>query len=117
MADSQNQAAALKPEQIFEIVIRRRWFIIVPFCIFLTLGFLYTLTSNQIYEASTTILVQPQRVPSDYVQSIVTTDIAQRISTISQQILSRTNLELIIKEFGLFQDDASGISGFRGRSP
>ncbi len=103
MADSQNQAAALKPEQILEIAIRRRWFIIVPLSIFLTLGFLYTLTSNQIYEASTTILIQPQRVPSDYVQSIVTTDIAQRINTISQQILSRTNLEKIINEFGLYQ--------------
>jgi len=103
MADSQNQAASLKPEQILEIAIRRRWFIIIPLCIFLTLGFLYTLTSNQTYEASTTILIQPQRVPTDYVQSIVTTDIAQRINTISQQILSRTNLEKIIKEFGLYQ--------------
>ena len=104
MADSQNQAAALKPEQILEIVIRRRWIIIVPFCIFLTLGFLYTLTSKQVYEASTTILIQPQKVPSDYVQSIVTSDIAQRINTISQQILSRTNLEKIIKQFNLYQD-------------
>jgi len=103
MADSSNQGAALKPEQILEIVIRRRWIIIVPLCIFLTLGFLYTLTSKQIYQASTTILIQPQKVPTDYVQSIVTTDIAQRINTISQQILSRTNLEKIIREFGLYQ--------------
>ncbi len=105
MADSQNQAAALKPEQILEITIRRRWLIMVPLCIFLTLGFLHTLTSNKIYEASTTILIQPQRVPSNYVQSIVTTDIVQRINTISQQILSRTNLEKIIKKFGLYQDN------------
>jgi len=108
MADTQQQAAALKPDQILEIIIRRRWIIILPLCLILTLGFFYTLTSNQTYMASTTILIQPQKVPSDYVQSIVTTDIAQRINTISQQILSRTNLEMIIKEFGLFQDDASG---------
>jgi len=104
MADSQNQAASLKPEQILEIAIRRRWIIIVPLCIFLTLGFLYTLNSKQTYEAATTILIQPQKVPTDYVQSIVTEDIAQRINTISQQILSRTNLEKIIREFGLYQD-------------
>ena len=108
MADTQQQAAALKPDQILEIIIRRRWIVILPLCLILTLGFFYTLTSNQTYMASTTILIQPQKVPSDYVQSIVTTDIAQRINTISQQILSRTNLEMIIKEFGLFQDDASG---------
>ncbi len=108
MADTQQQAAALKPDQILEIIIRRRWIVILPLCLILTLGFFYTLTSNQTYMASTTILIQPQKVPSDYVQSIITTDIAQRINTISQQILSRTNLEMIIKEFGLFQDDASG---------
>ncbi|MCP4673088.1 MAG: protein GumC, partial [Desulfobacula sp.] len=66
--------------------------------------FLYTLTSKQVYEASTSILIQPQKVPSDYVQSIVTSDIAQRINSISQQILSRTNLEKIIKQFNLYQD-------------
>ena len=40
-------------------------------------------------------------MPTDYVQSIVTTDIGQRINSISQQILSRTNLEKIIKALGL----------------
>ncbi len=104
MADVQNQTATLKPDQILEILIRYRWIIIIPFCLFLTIGFLYTLTATQTYMASTTILIQPQKVPTDYVQSIVTTDIGQRINTISQQILSRTNLEKIIKEFGLFQE-------------
>ena len=105
MADSQSQAAALKPEQILEIVIRRRWIIIVPLCIFLTLGLAYTLTVPKVYEASTTILIQPQRVPSGYVQSVVTTDNQQRINTISKLILSSTNLEKIINEFGLYQGE------------
>ncbi len=103
MADSHNQENSVKPDQIIEIVIRRRWILIISFCIFITIGFFYTLTSSRIYEASTTILIQPQKVPTDYVQSIVTTGSAQRINTISQQILSRTNLEKIIKEFGLYE--------------
>ena len=120
MAYSNNQATALKPEQILEIIIRQRWIIIIPLCIFLTLGFVYTLTSNPTYEASTTIIIQPQKVPSGYVQSIVTTDIQQRINTISQQILSRTNLEKIIKQFGLYQDNKEmyqedKITGMRKR--
>ena len=105
MADSQNQAAALKPEQILEIVIRRRWIIIIPLCIFLTLGLAYALTVSKVYQASTTILIQPQRVPAGYVQSVVTTNNQQRINTISKLILSRTNLEKIINEFGLYQDE------------
>lgn len=104
MADLHQQSAALKPEQILEIIIRRRWFIVIPLCLFLTMGLLYTLTAPKTYQASTTILIQPQKVPTDYVQSIVTTDIGQRIDSISQQILSRTNLEKIIKQYGLFQD-------------
>jgi polysaccharide chain length determinant protein (PEP-CTERM system associated) len=94
----------IKPDQILEIIIRRRWFIIIPICITLTWGLFYTLTANKTYEASTLILVQPQRVPSNYVRSIVTSSINQRISTISQQILSRSNLEKIIDQFGLYED-------------
>ncbi len=104
MAELYQQSAALKPQQILEIIIRRRWLIIIPFCFFLTLGLLHTLTAPKTYRASTTILIQPQKVPRNYVQSIVTTDIGQRINSISQQILSRTNLEKIIQKYRLFQD-------------
>ena len=102
--DFQQQTTPLKPDQILEIIIRRRWLIVLPLCIVLTIGFFYTLTAPKTYMASTTILIQPQKVPTDYVQSIVTSDSQQRINTISQQILSRTNLENIIKQFGLYQD-------------
>jgi polysaccharide chain length determinant protein (PEP-CTERM system associated) len=104
MADIQQQAATLKPNQILEIIIRRRWIIILPLCFFLTLGLLYTLTASKVYKASTTILIQPQKVPAGYVQSIISTDNQQRINTISKLILSRTNLEKIIEEFGLYKD-------------
>ena len=102
--NNQQQATTLKPDQILEIIIRRRWLIIIPLCLALTIGVFYTLSAPKTYKASTTILIQPQKVPTDYVQSIVTADPQQRINTISQQILSRTNLENIIKEFGLFQN-------------
>ena len=102
--DFQQQTATLKPDQVLEIIIRRRWWILIPVCIALTAGFFYTLRAPKTYMASTTILIQPQKVPTDYVQSIVSADTQQRINTISQQILSRTNLENVIKQFGLFAD-------------
>ena len=100
----QQQTATLRPDQLLEIIIRRRWLILIPLCLALTTGFFYTLRAPKTYMATTTILIQPQKVPTDYVQSIVSSDSQQRINTISQQILSRTNLENIIKQFGLFQD-------------
>lgn len=105
MADLQSPKQVIKPEQILEIIIRRRWIIVIPLCIFLSLGFAYTFTVPQVYEASTTILITPQRVPQGYVQSVVTTGNEQRINTISKLILSRTNLEKIINEFGLYQSE------------
>jgi polysaccharide chain length determinant protein (PEP-CTERM system associated) len=56
--------------------------------------------------AQTSILVQAQTVPGSYVRSIVSSDINSRISTISQQILSLSNLEKIIDQFGLFEEEA-----------
>ena len=67
-------------------------------------GMFLSIKLPKIYEASTLILVMPQRVPSNFVQSIVTTDIDSRINTISQQILSRSNLKKVMEEFDLFSD-------------
>lgn len=92
----------IKPEQIFEIILKRHWFIIIPFSISMIIGTILVVKLPRIYEAKTVILVQPQKVPSNIVQDIVSSDINARISTLSQQILSRSNLEKIIEDFGLY---------------
>ncbi|MCP4671253.1 MAG: protein GumC [Desulfobacula sp.] len=107
MAEPFKAPVQIKPDQIIDIVLRGKWIIIIPLCLSLTLGLFWTLTSDKTYEASTLILVQAQRVPTNYVQSVVTSTISQRISTISQQILSRSNLEKIIDQFGLFENAES----------
>lgn len=81
-----------------------RWLLIGPFCIAMVVGIYFAITLPKMYEAETLILVTPQRVPSDYVRSVVSTDLESRISTISEEILSRSNLEKIISKFGLFSD-------------
>ena len=97
-----NQAETINPKEIIEIIRRRRWYIIIPFCLSMMAGIYFALTFPKVYSASTLILLQPQRVPEDYVRSIVSTDVDARINTLSQQILSRTNLEMIIDEFKLY---------------
>ena len=99
MADTPQK---IKPEQILEIILKRHWFIIIPFSIAMIIGTITAITLPRVYEAKTVILVQPQKVPSNIVQDIVSSDINARISTLSQQILSRSNLEKIIEEFNLF---------------
>ncbi|MBW1821780.1 MAG: protein GumC, partial [Deltaproteobacteria bacterium] len=103
-----NPAEAIKPEIIIEIILRQRWYIIIPFCLSMMIGIYYALTLPKVYSATTLILLQPQRVPTNYVQSIVSVDLDSRINTLSQQILSRTNLEKIINEFKLYSGPNSG---------
>jgi polysaccharide chain length determinant protein (PEP-CTERM system associated) len=94
----------IKPEQVLEIISRRRWCIIPPICLALLVGIYLAIILPKVYKAETLILVEAQRVPAEFVRSIVTEDIMSRISTISEQILSRTNLERIIDQFNLFSD-------------
>ncbi len=108
MTEPYQSQMPINPDQILDIIVRRKWLIIIPLCISLTIGLFFTLTTSKTYEASTLILVQPQRVPTNYVRSVVTSSINERISTISQQILSRSNLEKIIDQFGLFEN-ATGM--------
>lgn len=56
------------------------------------------------YEATTTILVDPQQVPEKYVNPVVSSDPYARLNTIMQQVLSRSRLELIIKNLKLYAD-------------
>lgn len=95
----------MKPFEIDEykeIALRRRWWVIIPFLLILLGGLTYTLVIPKIYEAKTLILVQPQKVPQDFVRALVTNDIGDRLRTITQQVTSRTNLEKIIREYRLY---------------
>lgn len=94
--------SSLKPDQVVNIIIKHRWYIIFPFCLSMLAGMYCAVVLPKMYESSTLILVQPQRVPESYVQSIVEMDISERINSLSNQILSRTNLERLIKELKLF---------------
>ena len=52
----------------------------------------------------------PQRVPSAYVQPTVTSSPEERLRSLTQQILSRTRLEEIVREFDLYREErATGI--------
>ncbi|MBV9397658.1 MAG: hypothetical protein JO062_06745 [Bryobacterales bacterium] len=55
------------------------------------------------YKAEVSILVDPQKIPNTVVQSMVTTNVQDRLATISQQILSTAQLQKVIDDFGLYK--------------
>ena len=69
-----------------------------------------SLTLPNVYRSSTLILITPQRIPGNIVMPTITTSVSDRINSISQEILSRTRLESIIKEFGLYAGGGNGVT-------
>lgn len=57
------------------------------------------------YKAETVILVESQRIPEAFVASTVSTDLRDRLSSLSQQILSYSRLLSIVKKFDLYRDE------------
>jgi succinoglycan biosynthesis transport protein ExoP len=58
-----------------------------------------------LYTAEALILVDAQKIPEKFVTSTVSTDVQDRLATISQQILSSTRLKKIIDDFDLYRSD------------
>jgi polysaccharide chain length determinant protein (PEP-CTERM system associated) len=91
-------------QDYLEIGLRRRWCIIIPFVFSIILAFALYKYLPKVYRATTLILVQSQRIPENYVRATLIEPVTDRLNTISQEILSRTRLEKIIKEFNLYSD-------------
>ncbi len=94
-----------KPMRFYiDMAIRRKWFIFFPLAISIMVSFAVYKYLPKIYRATTVVLVQPQILPDSYVRSTITSSMADRLSTISQEILSGTRLEKVIHAFNLYPD-------------
>jgi succinoglycan biosynthesis transport protein ExoP len=89
-------------KKIINVFYVQKGMIITVFLVIFSLAAYLALSLPDIYRSSTVIFVTPQKLPTSYVPSPVTTSIEQRIRTISQDILSRTRLEKIVQELNLY---------------
>ncbi len=91
-------------ETAWELWQRRKWLALLVFLAVFTAVVSVTMFLPDIYQSTTTILVERQQVPEAFVQSTITSGIDFRLQTITQQVLSRSRLENLIDHFGLYQD-------------
>jgi polysaccharide chain length determinant protein (PEP-CTERM system associated) len=61
------------------------------------------------YKSQTLVLVEQPTVPTDIVKPVISADLTQRLASMQQQILSRTRLEPLIRQFGLFSADVNRV--------
>ena len=105
-----NTEKSLDIHDYTEIFLRRIWYILIPFVVIMAGATLYAFYLPKVYRATTLVLVTPQKVPENFVRPTVTSRIEDRLQSISQEIMSRTRLELVIAEFKLYSEEAKSLS-------
>jgi polysaccharide chain length determinant protein (PEP-CTERM system associated) len=88
---------------------RWRWVIVVPFLVGTYVGLVVSSRQADMYESDMLIQVIPQRIPASFVQSTVTMRTIDRLSALTEQILSRTELERLIVELNLFPEERAKL--------
>jgi uncharacterized protein involved in exopolysaccharide biosynthesis len=97
-----NVVADFDISKILNTLNRRKGLILSVFVVVSSLAaYLATVLPN-VYQSNALILVTPQRVPTSVVASTVTIDLSERMQSITQEIMSRTQLEKIVQEFNLY---------------
>lgn len=87
-----------------EIVQRRKWSIVIPAASICLIAAFAALLLPRTYKSTSTILIEEQEIPREYVTATVTSFAEQRLQSINQRVMSATNLLEVINRFALYQD-------------
>lgn len=96
-----------KPGELAGMLKRNKWMIVLPM-ITLTaaIGYVvYRLPS--IYESTSLLTVKPPTISANLVQPLSDEGLSQRLSTINQEVLSRSSLEPMIQKYDLYKVERS----------
>ena len=96
MADTQ-----LSMDDYMAMVRRRLKVVIVPLLMAPLAGFMISYAFTPVYKSTSEVLVEGQKVPSDYVHSVVTTDFTQRVDTLKNTVLSTSRLQSVVQGLDL----------------
>ena len=105
-----NPAKNFTLDEYLEILRRRMWYIIIPFVLVMAGASIYVIAAPRQYKASTLVLISPQKVPAAFVQTTVTSQVEERLQSITQEVMSRTSLEKIITELRLYEKERKRLS-------
>ena len=100
----------LRPELLAEVWRRRKWLGIFVFTAAASAALSLVAFMPNIYQATTTVLVEGQQVPEAFVKPTVTSALETRLHSIKQEILSRPSLEELIARFELYPQVRSRLS-------
>jgi polysaccharide chain length determinant protein (PEP-CTERM system associated) len=105
VTDDRPGSATLGELQIrdyLEIASYRKWWIILTTIALSIVSWVVAGRLPSIYSAQSVILIDPQKVPDSYVPSTISSNIADRLATIKQQVLSPSRLKRLINTMNLY---------------
>src|SRR4051812_42289460 len=90
------------PEMVAAQLWKRRWLVLFPFVLVALVTSIVARLLPDEYRSEAMVLIEPQQVPENFVKPSVTTSLADRLQSITRQILSRSRLEALIQELDLY---------------
>jgi polysaccharide chain length determinant protein (PEP-CTERM system associated) len=90
----------------YMVILKRRfWLILASTILFLGIATGVSHLLPLEYVSQTLVLIEQQKVPENYVKPVVDEDLGARLASMKEQILSRSRIEPIVKNFNLYPSD------------
>ncbi len=93
-----------------EVIKRRKLQLLLTFGVLMLITLLLALGLPSVYRSTATILIEEQDIPTDLVQSTITSFADQQIQVISQRSMTSPNINRIIEDFNLYPEDRERVS-------
>lgn len=86
------------------ILKRRKLSLMLPFAVIFSIAAIIAVVLPPVYKSTSTILIEEQEIPADFVMATVTSFAEQRLQSIHQRIMSTSRLLDIIGRFKLYEN-------------
>jgi len=103
--DQDSEGLGIYPREIAAAIYRRRRWLLVPIVLALAIATIAVLIQKPQYRSTATLLIDSQQIPTSIVEAPLASVANERIAKIRQQVLSREQLALLVKENNLFPDE------------
>jgi len=104
-ADQDSEGLGIYPREIAAAIYRRRRWLIVPMVLAFAVAVMVVLVQRPEYRSTATLLIDSQQIPNSVVEAPLASVANERIAKIRQQVLSREQLALLVKENNLFPNE------------
>jgi polysaccharide chain length determinant protein (PEP-CTERM system associated) len=91
------------PGEYARIIWKRKWLIILPAIAIASAITWVVLRLPDIYESSTLIVVKPSTIPTAIVPALSEETLTRQLSTINQNVNSRSSLQPLVEKYGLYE--------------